>query len=122
MAYAIDSILCQSPKTGVALLLATPVTNNNDESDNSQQFSSSRCLVRCGPPVVIKAAPHHNANEGIRHDNPVAEIAALQYLTVQRQYYKMKDPHHPHVIHLLDCCQDDHFVYMVLPYLVSTHI
>ena len=46
-------------------------------------------------------------------DDAISEIAALQQLTPSPSY------HHPNVIHLLDCMQDDDHVYIVLPYLAG---
>jgi len=46
-------------------------------------------------------------------DDVISEIAALQQLTPSPSY------HHPNVIHLLDCMQDEDSVYLVLPYLAG---
>lgn len=103
--YGFDRQLTEQPNKGVTLFLATPMV---------PEAIGSPYLIRSGRTVVIKVVPHPNTNRRARPlaDNPLAEIAAFQCLMRQ-------DPHHPNVIHLLDCMQDDHFVYLVLPYLAG---
>jgi len=100
VAYAVKSVLCQQPKKGVILFLATPVVPED---------ISSICLVSQGSPVVIKVVPQPTKATEDRYDDPLCEVGAHQ-LMMQRQSS-------PHVIKMLDCLQDQSFVYIVLPYL-----
>jgi len=64
--------------------------------------------------IVIKAVPLRGSMS-----YPLREIAAMQHVTGCREAIVGQDlhPYHNRVIPLLDCMQDDSFVYMVLPYL-----
>ena len=103
-AYSLEKVLFEQKKKGVTIFLATPARQDPHAPD-------SVCLLTCDtPPVVIKAVPQvakKNNSNAAHVDNPLSEIAALQQLPGQ----------HPNVIHLIDCMQDEDFVYMVLPYL-----
>ena len=98
--YLLESVLTEQPKKGVTLFLASPL----QQADNT-----SMCLVNAGPAVVVKAVPQAREPGTRCADDPMREIAAMQRLK--------HHPLHANVIHLIDCMQDDDFVYLVLPYL-----
>ena len=99
--YIIDSLICKQP-TGVSVLLAHPITTTHGTSSS---------IIHGGQSVVIKASPQQKSRPPREIiDQPLIEIAAMQHLQQSQQQ-------HPNVITLLDCMQDDDFVYMVLPYL-----
>ena len=106
--YTIDSVLMVQPKD-VTLLLCSPVVPNADDATCFVRSRSSR--------VVIKAIPRSLVNDHATRgdDNPVAEIAALQHLRDHQSQYDKPS----HVIHLLDCLEDEDFFYVVLPYLAN---
>ena len=102
-AYAIESTITMRPKTGVFLLLAYRYVW--EEVD-----STSPCLARSGGPLVIKAVPKPGSSSRLIVDDPTSEIAALQILNQHTST-------HRNVVRLLDCMQDERYIYLVLPYL-----
>lgn len=99
ISYAFSQLIKEDPEKGVTIFMATPKIT---------QVGSSPHLVTCGSHVVVKATrqPYRSV---ITVDNPISEVAAMQRL---QQF-----PEHPNVISLMDCLQDEEFVYLVLPYI-----
>jgi len=67
-------------------------------------------MTRSDRDVVIKAVPQPGSNGRVYGDNPESEIAAMQLMAPYQ-------PGRHHVIPLLDCMEDEDFIYLVLPYL-----
>jgi len=95
------------------LIIATPLSAVGQQYEG---IAPDDCLMKVGPRVVIKAVPKPNNTTYPHHtivDDPLAEISALQLL----QHHH--DHESSHVITLLDCLEDDAFIYLVLPYLTG---
>ena len=107
-AYAIERVLAEHPKTGVSILLASPVQPLHCHYSGT---SSST--------VVIKAVPRPDKTRKAFVDDPYQEIAALQLLQHQHKHHHFGGSYSNHVIQLLDCMQDEEFLYLVLPYLAG---
>lgn len=114
--YALDSVLRYEHRKGVTLYLATPALAAGHEEPT---YDEDRCgpvvmapaccpLVSCGSPVVIKAMPQPRNRSAIMVDNPLSEIAAMQHLQASSPHH-----HHSSIIHLIDCMQDEDFIYLV---------
>ena len=111
-AYVFDGILTENPKTGVAMVLAQPMTYEDPNTP------TRCCLVSSGQPqVVIKAVPRPCLASKHLADNPISEIAAMQHLQRQGSSTTTSSTSNQHVIELLDCMQDEDFVYLILPYM-----
>jgi len=124
--YKVDRVLFKQEETGVHVLLAYPV---------APEDTTTGILAPIGDRVVIKVVPkpsssssneeqhqhhhyHHQGEEKLapHADSPLSEIAAMQLMMEQE---KPHGHHHPRVIHLIDCMQDETSYYIVLPYLAN---
>jgi len=111
-AYVFDEVLTENPKTGVTMLVAHPMMPEDPAN------SATCCLVSCGTsPVVIKAVPRPSVAPSRRHvaDDPLMEIAAMELL--MSHAHTDKGGRSSRVIQLLDCLQDEDYIYLVLPYM-----
>lgn len=101
-AYVIDRPATKDCRPGVSVLFATPMMQRDRQGFPPMIGTGNRR-------VVIKAVPKMESLKSIkRGDDPLHEVAAMQLLQ-----------EHPSVIPLLDCLQDDDYVYLVLPYLAG---
>jgi len=102
------------PKTGVAIILATPMIVQ--QCDNAGPSSWSPCTKTCctTSQVIIKAIPRSG---GVAGPNPLVEISSLQLLNEHQGHGH--DDEESHVIRLLDCLEDEEYFYLVLPYLTK---
>jgi len=106
--YRVDSVLMVQPKD-VAILRCSPMMSCGAYDDEDPS-----CLMRCSSslPLAVKVVPRSAMTSG--GDSPLHEIAALQLL--QNHQHDHSDEV-SHVIHLVDCLEDEEFYYMMLPYL-----
>lgn len=88
--YVIEKVLSESITIYGMIMIAIP-------SRPEHGF-----LVPCAEPVIIKARKKNRTNH-----NPLHEVGALQLLAEHR---------HNNIVHIIDCIQDDTYVYIVLPF------
>jgi len=100
--YILDRPLAEQQGAGGTLLFAYPAIP--DVTDPS-------CLTHDAKqsPVVIKIMIKPSQDDLLGGYNPLNEVAAMQQLTLRK--------HHPNVIPLLECFEDQSNIFVVLPYL-----
>jgi len=111
-AYCIDSVIAEQAVKGVCILMGSIVEPEEEEEEEEEEeggLMNRDCMMVVSPdePVVIKVVPKRVAEGAV--EDPIHEIAAMQMLT--------QHSHHNHVIHLIDCFQDEEYVYLILPFL-----
>lgn len=97
--YIVERTIYSQKSTGVKILLARAALPD---------YTGSICFSICGTPVVIKAIPVPQFAKDKRIYDPMREANAMTLATEI-----------PGVIDLLDCTQNDRYVYIVMPHLTG---